>query len=137
LSIDVEERCIEARMDTERFLPIGQYQRGDQSIHPRHVSAPELVLLTGNLGALHAWFIHGCRWDEGWVGFGNRIWRADFRDIVHIGPELLLSSKETRTRVGASRIVMRLQFEFRQEGRSVYRGDQTAIFLLDKTLHPA
>ena len=52
---------------------------GDLRVHPRHVSAPDLLLLTGNLGCLHAYFLHGCRWDEGWVGFGNRIHRADFR----------------------------------------------------------
>lgn len=100
--IDREKRELEAKMDTTQPLPIASLQRITPGTHPRHVTAPELLLLTGNLGCLHAYFIHGCRWDEGWVGFGNRIHRADFRDLVRIGPALDLTSRETRTRAGTN-----------------------------------
>jgi len=134
LSADAEARVITARMDTTRHLPIGSCQRVDPKRHPAHVSGPELILLTGNLGCLHAYFFHGCRWDEGWSGFGSRIHRADFRDLTRIGPPLLLRSEETKTRVGPKRAVLRFAYEFTQEGRVVYRGDQSAMFVKDADL---
>jgi hypothetical protein len=93
------------------------------------VSAAETLMLTGNLGCLHAWFFHGCRWDEGWAGFGNRIHRADWKRLARIGPALLLESRELRTRVGSRRVVIRFEFQFRQEGELVYAGDQSAMFV--------
>jgi hypothetical protein len=129
--LDAEERSIEARMQTTRYLPFSSLQRIDAH-HPAHVAAAEILMLTGNLGFLHAWFFHGCRWDEGWSGFGNRIHRADFKRLAHIGPPLELRSKETRTRTGTRRVVMRCQFEFRQEETLVYSGDQTAMFFRDR-----
>ena len=129
LRLDAAEREIEARMDTTRALPVARYQVGDPGIHPRHVSGPDLIILTGNLGCLHAYFMHNCRWEEGWVGFGNRIHRADFRSLVTIGPPLRLHSKETKTRKGPKRVVMRYEFRFWQEEKLVYFGDQSAIFV--------
>lgn len=134
LRVDPLRREIEARMDTTRPLPVTRFQAGDPSQHPRHVSAPDLVLLTGNLGCLHAYFLHGCRWEEGWVGFGNRIHRADFRSLVTIGPPLRLHSKETKTREGTKRVVLRYEFRFWQEERLVYFGDQSAIFVKGRAL---
>ena len=92
-------------------------------------------MVTGALGCLHAWLFHGVRWDEGWAGFGNRIHRADFRKLVPVGgPPLRLTSRETRTRVGPKRIVIRYTFEFFQDDDRVYVGDQSAIFVKDKPL---
>ena len=129
LRLDPQQGEIEARMDTTRPLPVSRFQVGDPRVHPRHVSAPDLLLLTGNLGCLHAYFLHGCRWDEGWVGFGNRIHRADFRRLVTIGPPLFLHSKETRVREGQKRVVLRYEFRFSQEGQLAYFGDQSAMFV--------
>ena len=129
LRLDPSQGEIEARMDTTRLLPVSRFQAGDPRVHPRHVSAPDLLLLTGNLGCLHAYFLHGCRWDEGWVGFGNRIHRADFRRLVTIGPPLFLHSKETRVREGQKRVVLRYEFRFSQEGQLAYFGDQSAMFV--------
>jgi len=129
--LDRDTRRIGARMQTTRALPFTALQR-PSAHHPRHVAAAELLMLTGNLGFLHAWFFHGCRFDEGWVGFGNRIHRADFKSLARIGPPLELESHESRTRSGAKRVVMRIEFEFRQSGTVVYRGDQSAIFLKDR-----
>jgi hypothetical protein len=47
---------------------------------------------------------------------------------------LQLESRETRTRVGPKRIVMRCELRFWQEETLVYFGDQTAMFLKDPTL---
>ena len=129
IAIDREQGAIEARMDTTRPLPVSRFQTGDPHLHLRHVSAPDLLLLTGDLGCLHAYFLHGCRWDEGWVGFGNRVHRADFKRLVTIGPQLLLRSRETRVRERASRVVLRYEFRFWQDGQLSYFGDQSAMFV--------
>jgi hypothetical protein len=127
--VDEAARALEAVMDTRRPLWLTALQRGDPLVHPRHVSGPELIQLTGNLGMLHAFLFHGVRWDGGWVGFGSRIHRADFKALARVGPPLALRSCETRTRAGPRRVVMRLAFEFRQEGRLCYQGDQSAMFM--------
>ena len=133
LSADAEAKVLEATFDTTRPLPISAAQRGDPARHPRHVSGPELMLATGSLGCLHAFFFHGCHWDAGWVGFGSRVHRIDFREIAYIGPPLHLRSEETRTRVGPKRVMLRLAFSFSQGGREVYRGDQSALFVHEPT----
>lgn len=127
--VDRERFEVEARMDTRKPLPIASLQRGDPELHPRHVSGPEMILATGNLGCLSAWFFHGCRWDEGWIGFGTRIHTAEFRSLATLGPPLVLVSNETRARTEAKRLVIRYTFRFSQEGREVYYGEQTAMFL--------
>jgi hypothetical protein len=133
IRLDADAKTIEARMDTERPLPLAQLQR-NSSRHPPHVAAAELLMVTACLGCMHAWFFHGCRWDEGWAGFGSRIHRADFKRIAQIGPPLRLESSELRTRVGPLRIVMRMKFEFRQGEKLVYVGEQSAMFLKDTDL---
>ena len=133
LRLDAETREIEARLDTRRALPFAAQQRVSAE-HPAHVAAGEILMATGSLGCLHAWFFHGCRWDEGWAGFGNRIHRADFKSLARIGPPLELHSRETRARVGERRVVLRYEFAFRQGAELVYAGDQTAMFLRERAL---
>ena len=133
VEVDREARAIKARMQTDGELPIARHQRTGPG-HPAHVAAAEMLMLTGSLGCLHAWIFHGCRWDEGWSGFGNRIHRADFKHLARIGPALELESSETRTRVGEKRVVLRYAFRFEQEGRLVYSGDQSAMFFKDAEL---
>jgi len=131
--MDAEAFEIDAVMDTKRELPLSAMQRTDAR-HPAHVSAAELLMATGSLGCMHAWFFHGCRWDEGWAGFGNRIHRADFKSLAQIGPPLELHSRETKRRVGPRRVVLRYDFEFRQGSNLVYQGDQTAMFVKERDL---
>ncbi len=131
--LDREERRIEALLETTRPLPFAASQRVS-AIHPAHVSAGELLMVTGSLGCMHAYFFHGCRWSEGWAGFGNRVHRADFKRLARIGPPIELLSWESRTRVGSSRVVIRFGFEFRQEGELVYVGDQSAMFVKGKAI---
>ncbi|NIM49141.1 MAG: hypothetical protein GTO22_07750 [Gemmatimonadales bacterium] len=126
--LDGERRELEARLDTNRYLPLAQYQR-IRPEHPAHVSGAELIMVTASMGCVHAWFFYGCRWDEGWVGFGNRIHRADFKAVARIGPPLELRSHEIRSRAGARRVTIRFEFEFRQGGELVYYGDQSAMFV--------
>ncbi len=131
--LDAETRALEAIFDTTRELPLSRCQRTSE-LHPAHVSAAELLMATGGLGCLHAFLFHGCRWDEGWAGFGNRIHRADFKRLATIGPPIVLESKQTRTRVGSRRIVIRYAFRFLQNGEVVYLGDQSAMFVRGRAL---
>ena len=131
--LDPEAGRIEARLDTTQELPIARFQRVDRG-HPAHVSAADMLILTGNLGCLHAWFFHDCKWDEGWSGFGNRIHRADFKRLARFGPPLRLESQETRKRIGPKRVVLRYAFRFLQEDELVYQGDQSAMFFKDAAL---
>lgn len=131
-SLDSARGEVRAVLDTTRPLPLSRHQRTGPG-HPAHVSGGELLMVTASLGCLHAWFFHGCRWEEGWVGFGKRIHRADFASLARIGPPLELRSTETRARRGATRLVLRYEFEFRQEGVPVYVGDQSAMFLKEGT----
>jgi hypothetical protein len=132
-TVDTESKRIEAVFETTRPLPFAKQQRTSPN-HPAHVSGPELILATASLGCLHAYLFYGCRWDEGWAGFGNRIHRADFKQLASIGPPIELVCCETRGRIGPARIVLRFDFEFRQQGKLVYRGDQTAMFIKEKKL---
>lgn len=131
VSLDAGARRIEARMDTTRPLPFAAAQRVGPN-HPGHVSGAELIMVTGSLGCMHAWFFHGCRWDEGWVGFGSRIHRGDFKRLARLGPPLRLESRETRSRVGPQRVVIRYEFVFTQHDEVVYLGDQSAMFVRDQ-----
>lgn len=133
LKMDQEKGFIEARMDTLRPLPFSAEQRVGAN-HPAHVSGAEIIMITGSLGCMHAWFFHGCHWDEGWAGFGNRIHRADFKRLADLGPPLRLESRETRCRVGARRVVLRLAFDFWQEDELIYTSEQSAMFFKEKNL---
>ena len=133
LQLDAHERRIEARMDTRRWLPFAALQRTDRH-HPAHVSGAEILMITGCMGCMHAWFFHGCRWDEGWAGFGNRVHRADFKRLARIGTDLRLESRETRSRIGERRVVLRYDFHFWQNDDLVYVGDQSAMFIRGQPL---
>ena len=45
------------------------------------------------------------------------------------GPDLRMHSRETRSRAGPKRVVIRYEFRFSQEDRLVYFGDQSAMFV--------
>jgi hypothetical protein len=128
--LDMGSHEVEAILHTDAPLPLSDLQRTGPG-HPAHVAAGEILMATGSLGCLHAWFFHGCHWDEGWAGFGNRIHRADFKRLVRRGPDLRMHSRETRTRAGLRRVVIRYAFHFEQEGQAVYVGDQSAMFVRD------
>jgi hypothetical protein len=138
LEISAEAKRVRARLDTRRRdIPMIAAQRGDPAVHPPHVPGPALVQITGNMGLFHAYFLHGVRFDEGWIGFGSRIWRADFKRLVKIGPPLELESVETRARIQPDRHVVRYEFRFTQEGRVCYFGDQTATWLRGREFEDA
>ena len=78
---------------------------------------------------INAYFQRGVRFDEGWIGFGSRIHRADFKRLALIGAPLELESFETKARIQPDRHVVRYEFTFKQDGKVCYWGDQTATWL--------
>src|SRR5204862_4982910 len=61
LEVDAAAKRVRARLTTAKPLPLVAEQRGDPAIHPRHLAGPVLVQLTGMLGMVHAYFLHGVR----------------------------------------------------------------------------
>lgn len=128
---DPNDGVLEARIDTTRHMPYTAEQRGDPKLHPRHVNGGDLLTITGNLGCLHAFFFHGCRWDEGWVGFGAKIYRADFKNLARIGPPVTCRSVEMQKKRMSDRLIIRFDFEMKQGDKLVYQSEQSAIFTKD------
>jgi len=129
LAVEPSPGRVLARMDTTQPLPFVDAQRGPPEVHPRHVNGGVMVHMTGMLGLLHAYFVLGLRFDQGWIGFGGRIHRAEFRALARVGPPLDLELRETRRREGADRCVVRYDFIFSQGDVRCYVGDQTATWL--------
>ncbi len=129
--LDTKKREVDALLDTTRLLPLTNYQRV-QPGHPTHVNGGDIIMVTACMGCIHAWFFHGVRWDEGWTGFGKRIHRADFKRLADVGAPVTLRSRETNSRIGARRMVLRYEFEFRQGEDLIYYGDQSAMFFKGK-----
>ncbi|HSI03790.1 MAG TPA: hypothetical protein VLC93_04915 [Myxococcota bacterium] len=128
---DPADGVMQARVDTTRHMHYTSEQRGDPTLHPRHVNGGDLLTITGNLGCLHAYFFHGCRWDEGWVGFGAKIYRADFKNLALLGPPLLCRSVEMQKKRLSDRLIVRFDFEFTQGDKLIYTSEQSAIFTKD------
>jgi len=128
-SADKDLGVITATVASDRPLLVTPYQIGDPIWHPRHVSGADLLMMTVSLGSLHAYFFHERRWDDGWVGFGNRMKNVTFRNLAKVGAPLRLESKELRVRKGSQRTLIEFQFEFSQGGKLIYESEQTAMFL--------
>jgi len=130
LSVDPVRGEVVARMPTGGDLPLTREQRVHPLRHPRHLNGGLLVHMTGMLGFVHAYHVLGLRHRQGWTGYGARIHGARFLDLARTGPPLILKGLATHVRRGPARVVARYRFEFSQEDRLVYEGDQTAIWVL-------
>lgn len=126
--VDPDKGTIAAELDTDRPLPYSTLQYTTED-HPAHVSAGDLLMATGTLACLYAWLFLGCKWDEGWAGFGSRIHRADFKHMVQVGPPLRMQLRQTAVRLGTRRVMLRCELRFTQDNRLSYVGDQTALFV--------
>lgn len=129
LSVDAEAGELRARMLAgPRPLPFLAEQRNHAVIHPPHVPAGVLVHLTGMMGLLHAWYVMELRFTDGWIGYGTRIHRADFKRLVSVDEPLELRVTETARRGRGPRRIVRYDFVFEQGGAACYVGDQTAMW---------
>ncbi len=129
LEIDAAQSLIRVRMPTHDALPITAAQRAHPVRHPRHVSGGLMVHMTGIAGFAHVFYLLGLRHRDGWIGYGARIHSARFRALAVPGDPLHLECKATRLRKGEERALGRYEFRFTQNGKLVYEGDQTAMWM--------
>jgi hypothetical protein len=130
LEIDRANQRVVCRMPVSDELPITREQRAHPVRHPRHVSGGLMVHVTGMVGFVHAYYVLGLRHHDGWIGYGVKIHHARFHALAHVNAPLELKGWTTTLRKGDARILARYSFEFTQEGRLVYEGDQTAMWSL-------
>ena len=128
LEVDPARSLVAVRMPTPDDLPLTRAQRVHPRRHPRHVNGGLLVHMTGVLGFVHAYYLLGLRYRDGWIGYGARIHSARFGHLALTGAPLLLRGWTTALRRSPDRVVARYGFEFRQGEELVYQGDQTAMW---------
>jgi hypothetical protein len=128
LGVDVATGTVVARLAVHDDLPLTRWQRVHPVKHPRHVNGALMVHLTGVLGLCHAYYVLGLRHAEGWIGYGARIHEARFLELAVPPEPMVLTCQATKVRRMRASIVARYQFRFVQAGRSVYEGDQTAVW---------
>lgn len=128
VSIEPEASRVVCRMPSHDELPITREQRVHPTFHPRHISGGLMVHMTGMVAFVHSYYILGMRHADGWIGYGGRIHHARFRSMGVPGIKLELECVATTVRKNDKRALCRYKFEFRQEDRIVYEGDQTAMW---------
>jgi 3-hydroxymyristoyl/3-hydroxydecanoyl-(acyl carrier protein) dehydratase len=128
LDIDETDNRVVCRMPTDRPLPFTISQRAHPIRHPRHVAGGTLVHASGMLGFVHAYYLHGLRHADGWIGYGTHIYQVVFRKLVPPGEPIIASCKEIRARRGATRQFVKYTFEFHHEGDLCYQGEQSAMW---------
>jgi hypothetical protein len=129
LEVDRDSGVVRARMDTRPDLPLTCFQRVDPVRHPHHVNGGLLVHLTGMMGFVHAYYVLGLRFREGWIGVGALINKARYPSMALIGKPLELMLRATDVREGKKKKVVTYDFLFTQEGNTVYKSKQTAMWI--------
>jgi hypothetical protein len=129
VEIDKERSLVRARMSTRPDLPLTCFQRVDAVRHPHHVNGGLLIHLTGMLGFVHAYYVLGLRYREGWIGVGALIHKARYPNMALIGKPLELLSRATNVREGNEKKVVTYEFLFTQDGNTVFKSNQTAMWL--------
>lgn len=129
LEVDPEASMVRCRMTGRDTMPLVRSQRVHPVKHPRHVSGSVLVHATGMLGFAHTYYVLGLRFRDGWTGYGTNIHAASFRKLAACDIPIDATCRATKVRAGATRYVVRYDFEFVQGEDVVYRGDQSAIWM--------
>lgn len=126
--INKEEQRIVGIIDTTKlgFLVDAQVERPG---HPKHFPGSVAIQATGTLGQLHAIYILGLRFTEGWTGFGTHIHEARFRKLGEIGPPVRAICTATRVRNLRSTIFVDYEYVFSQEGETIYQSKQRAAWV--------
>lgn len=129
LEIDRERSLVRCNMPTHDDLPITRDQRVHPLKHPRHVSGGLMVHMTGVVGLVHAYHVLDLRHRDGWIGYGVRIHSAKFAALAPPGDPLVLEGRMTQGRRGSKRILARYELVFTQRGKTVYQGEQSAMWI--------
>jgi len=126
---DKPGRRIVCRMPTDVPIPFTDAQRVHPERHPRHVSGAAMVHVTGMLGFVQVYYMHGLRHGEGWTGYGTHVHKAVFRKLVPPGQPLFCSCREIRARFMGKRVFITYEFEYRHEGDVAYESKQSAMWI--------
>lgn len=129
IEVDRDRSLVRLSMPTRADLPLTRAQRVHPTRHPRHVSGGLLVHVSAMVGFAHAYYVLDLRAADGWVGYGAVIHRVRYPHLAEIGEPVVLEGRATRVKRGARRIVARYTFQFDQAGKTVYEGDQTAVWM--------
>jgi hypothetical protein len=129
LEVDVDRSLVRARMATDAGMPLINAQRGAPELHPPHVAGGLMLHATGMLGFIHAYYVLGLRFRDGWIGYGTHVHRAVFMRLVPPGTPCEATCVATRARMGTKRHFIRYELEFRDERGRCYDGDQSAMWL--------
>jgi 3-hydroxymyristoyl/3-hydroxydecanoyl-(acyl carrier protein) dehydratase len=129
LDIDRDKHFVRVRMPTTEELPLTREQRAHPVRHPRHISGGLMVHMTGMVGFVHAYYVLGLKHNDGWIGYGGRIYDAKFRALAKPGEPLILEGKVTQVRRSDASVFARYEFEFFQGKTLVYTGEQSAMWI--------
>ena len=92
-----------------------------------------MVHMTGMVGFVHAYYVLDLKHKDGWIGYGGRIYDARFRALAKPGEPLILEGKVTQVRKSETNVFARYAFEFFQNEKLVYTGEQSAMWMrIDK-----
>jgi hypothetical protein len=116
-------------MPATEELPLTREQRAHPVRHPRHVSGGLMVHMTGMVGFVHAYYVLDLKHEDGWIGYGGRIYDARFRALAKMGEPLVLECKVTHIRRSDTNVFARYAFEFFQGQTLVYTGEQAAMWM--------
>lgn len=128
-SFDEQARVMVCRMPTDQPMPFTDAQRVHPIKHPHHVSGAAMVHVTGMLGFVHVYYMHGLRHADGWTGYGTHVHKAVFRKLVPPGTPMLCQCKEVRARFMGERVFVTYEFEYRHEGDIAYESKQSAMWV--------
>lgn len=126
---DPEQRVVVCRMPTDVPMPFTDAQRAHPIKHPRHVSGAAMVHVTGMLGFVHVYYMHGFRHADGWIGYGTHVNRASFRKLVTPGAPLICECREVKARFMGKRVFVTYDFCFLHEGEVAYESNQSAMWI--------
>jgi hypothetical protein len=133
LEIDPARGLVACRMPVHAELPLTRSQRAHPVRHPRHVNGGLVIHATGMLGLVHAYYLLGLSFEDGWVGYGTHIHRGVFRNMIVPGEPVVATAQSKRARHGKLRHFVRYDLEFRQGGALCYEGDQSALWVRPPT----
>ena len=136
LEIDAAQDRVRARMPVHHDLPLTRNQVVSAQ-HPRHVAAGLMVHATGVVGYIHAHYILGLRAKDGWTGYGVRIHDARFSALAEPDTPLILEGVAQRVRRLNDQIFARYNFHFLQADKTVYKGEQTAVWVRTQSDTPS
>ena len=122
-----EEKRLVGHLDTTRIDAFVGAQR-EWPLHDKHFPGGVAVQVTAILAQLYGIYVLDMRATDGWVGFGTHIHEAKFPTMGRIGPAVECHLRELSHRKIRHTWFSEFEFEYFQEGATMYRSRQTAAW---------